>query len=138
MGIGYLLQLFLQQLEMPVDVRAFCQHLELHLSRRDLQVGNEGIDNSSLLLGAAEHEIHRHHLDHLDVAVIPCVNDAVLDFLNGYIAGNRIERLLERLLLQKGLDLSAFALFPVYMKVIAACRPLPFVCLLSPSYTSSH
>ena len=127
MGIGFLFQLFLHHLKMPVDVRPFCQHLELHLSRRDLQIGDKGIDDPSLFLGAAEHEIHRHHLDHLDVAVIPCVNDAVLDFLNGYIADNRIERLLERPLLQKGFDLGDFALFPVYMKAIAAFRPLLFV-----------
>lgn len=101
-----------------------CQHFELNLCRSNLQIGNEGIDNPTLLLGTAKHKIYGYDFDHLDIAVILRVDDAVLNLFNGHIISNRVERLLDRIFLKKGLELRDLPLLQIDMEPIAAFRLL--------------
>ena len=77
-----MLQLPADGIQMPVNVRTFCQCLELHLDRGNFQIGNEGVNDAALLSRAAKQEVDGNHLYNLDIAVISCINDAVLNLLD--------------------------------------------------------
>ena len=107
-------------IQMPVNVRTFCQCLELHLDRGNFQIGNEGVNDAALLSRAAQQEVDGNHLYNLDIAVISCINDAVLNLLDRDIVRQGIERLNGFLLLQEGLELRHAALLQINRKSAAA------------------
>ena len=93
MRVPLLFQLLADGIQMPVNIRTLCQRLELHLDRSNFQIGNKGVNDAPLLSRTAKQEVDRNHLYNLDVAVISCVNDAVLNLFNGDIVRQGIERL---------------------------------------------
>ena len=120
MGVRFPRQLFPDALHVSVDVRPLGEHLELHLLRRDLEIADEGIDDAALLLGAAQQEIHGHHLHHLDIAAVPGLDDAVGDLLNGHVIRQGIQGLDHFLPLQEGFVLGDLPLFHIHMEPAAA------------------
>ena len=84
------LQLPAHRLHMAVNVRPLGQHLELHLHRRDFKVAYKRIDDTALLLGAAQEEVDRNYFQNLYIAVIPGVDDAMLDVLYRHIVRQRV------------------------------------------------
>ena len=105
MGVSLPAQLLAYCLHMTVDVGPFGQHFELDFCRRDFQIGDEGVDDTALFLGAAEQKVDRNHLHHLDVAVIFGVDNAVLYFLNRNIVRQWVEGLDCIIGRQEGLEL---------------------------------
>ena len=115
-----MLQLPADGIQMPVNVRTLCQCLELHLDRGNFQIGNEGVNDAALLSRAAQQEVDGNHLYNLDIAVISCINDAVLNLLDRDIVRQGIERLNGFFLLQEGLELRHAALLQINRKSAAA------------------
>ena len=115
-----MLQLPADGIQMPVNVRTFCQCLELHLDRGNFQIGNEGVNDAALLSRAAQQEVDGNHLYNLDIAVISCINDTVLNLLDRDIVRQGIERLNGFFLLQEGLELRHAALLQINRKSAAA------------------
>ena len=89
--IGLLCHLLLHDLPMPVQVGSLGNDLDLHFDRADLQERDERIDDVPLLSGAAQQEVDRHDLNDLQVAVIPCVDDAVFDSFHRQIFRHGID-----------------------------------------------
>ena len=81
--IGLLRHLLLHDLPVPVQVGPLGNDLDLHFDRADLQERDKRVDDVPLLSGAAQQEVDRHDLNDLQVAVVPCVDDAVFDLLHG-------------------------------------------------------
>ena len=108
-----MLQLPADGIQMPVNVRTLCQCLELHLDRGNFQIGNEGVNDAALLSRAAQQEVDGNHLYNLDIAVISCINDAVLNLLDRDIVRQGVERLNGFFLLQEGLELRHAALLQI-------------------------
>ena len=134
-----MLQLPADGIQMPVNVRTLCQCLELHLDRGNFQIGNKGVNDAALLSRAAQQEVDGNHLYNLDIAVISCINDAVLNLLDRDIVRQGIERLNGFFLLQEGLELRHAALLQINRKSAAAfgerrifCFAVAFL-LLSPA-----
>ena len=115
-----MLQLPADGIQVPVNVRTLCQCLELHLDRGNFQIGNEGVNDAALLSRAAQQEVDGNHLYNLDIAVISCINDAVLNLLDRDIVRQSIERLNGFFLLQEGLELRHAALLQINRKSAAA------------------
>ena len=115
-----MLQLPADGIQVPVNVRTLCQCLELHLDRGNFQIGNEGVNDAALLSRAAQQEVDGNHLYNLDIAVISCINDAVLNLLNRDIVRQGIERMNGFFLLQEGLELRHAALLQINRKSAAA------------------
>ena len=115
-----MLQFLADGIQMPVNVRTLCQCLELHLDRGNFQIGNEGVNDAALLSRAAQQEVDGNHLYNLDIAVISCINDAVLNLLNRDIVRQGIERMNGFFLLQEGLELRHAALLQINRKSAAA------------------
>ena len=115
-----MLQLPADGIQMPVNVRTLCQCLELHLDRGNFQIGNEGVNDAALLSRAAQQEVDGNHLHNLNIAVISCINDAVLNLLDRDIVRQGIERLNGFFLLQEGLELRHAALLQINRKSAAA------------------
>ena len=69
--IGLPFKLLSHRLNMPVNVRTFCQHLELYLHRSDFQIADKRPDDASLFLGTSKEKIDRDDFYRLDIAVIP-------------------------------------------------------------------
>ena len=115
-----MLQLPADGIQMPVNVRTFCQRLELHLDRSNFQIGNKGVNDAALLSRTAKQEVDGNHLYNLDIAVISCINDAVLNLLDRDIVRQGIERLNGFFLLQEGLELRHAALLQINRKSAAA------------------
>lgn len=115
-----MLQLPADGIQMPVNVRTLCQCLELHLDRGNFQIGNKRVNDTALLSRAAQQEVDGNHLYNLDIAVISCINDAVLNFLDRDIVRQGIERLNGFFLLQEGLELRHAALLQINRKSAAA------------------
>ena len=115
-----MLQLPADGIQVPVNVRTLCQCLELHLDRGNFQIGNERVNDTALLSRAAQQEVDGNHLYNLDIAMISCINDAVLNLLDRDIVRQGIERLNGFFLLQEGLDLRHAALLQINRKSAAA------------------
>ena len=120
---------------MPVNVRSLGQHLELDFCRSNLQIGNERVDDSALFLGTTQHKVHRNDLNHLDVAMVFGVDDAVLYFFNRNIFSEGVQRLLDRVFLDKSLKLSDLSLLQIHLEPITTFRLLlllntVLVCLI--------
>ena len=49
-----------------------------------------GIQNITLFPGTAQQKIYGRHLQHFDIPMVVCVEDAVLDFLNGKVFRRRL------------------------------------------------
>ena len=107
---------------MAVDIRALRQHLELYLDRGNFQIADKGIDDTALFLGAAEQEIDRNDFHDLYIAVVSGVDHTILDFFDGNIIRQQIERRHLFLRWKKRLVLGDLALFPVKTKAAAADR----------------
>ena len=115
-----MLQLPSDGIQVPVNVRTLCQCLELYLDRGNFQIGNKGVNDAALLSRAAQQEVDGNHLYNLDIAVISCINDAVLNLLDRDIVRQGIERLNGFFLLQEGLELRHAALLQINRKSAAA------------------
>ena len=115
-----MLQLPADGIQVPVNVRTLCQCLELHLDRGDFQIGNKGVNDAALLSRAAQQEVDGNYFYSLDIAVISCINDAVLNLLDRDIVRQGIERLNGFFLLQEGLELRHAALLQINRKSAAA------------------
>ena len=115
-----MLQLPSDGIQVPVNVRTLCQCLELYLDRGNFQIGNKGVNDAALLSRAAQQEVDGNHLYNLDIAVISCINDAVLNLLDRDIVRQSIERLNGFFLLQEGLELRHAALLQINRKSAAA------------------
>ena len=115
-----MLQLPADGIQMPVNVRTLCQCLELHLDRGNFQIGNEGVNDAALLSRAAQQEVDGNHLHNLNIAVISCINDAVLNLLDRDIVRQGVQRLNGFFLLQEGLELRHAALLQIDRKSAAA------------------
>ena len=89
--IGLLCHLLLYDLPVPVQVGTLGNDLDLHFDRADLQERYERIDDVPLLSGAAQQKVDRYDLNDLQVAVIPCVDDAVFNLLHGQVLRHRID-----------------------------------------------
>ena len=113
-------QLLADGIQVPVNVRTLCQCLELHLDRGNFQIGNEGVNDAALLSRAAKQEVDGNHLYNLDIAVISCINDTMLNLLDRDIVRQGIERLNDFFLLQEGLELCHAALLQINRKSAAA------------------
>ena len=120
MRVLLLFQLLANGIQMPVNIRTLCQRLELHLDRSNFQIGNKGVNDAPLLSRAAKQEVDGNHLYNLDIAVISCINDAVLNLLDRDIVRQGIEWLNSFFLLQKGLELCHAALLQIKGKSAAA------------------
>ena len=118
--VGLQFQLPADGLHVTVDVRPLGQHLKLYLYGGNLEIGDEGIDDIALFPGAAEQEIDRDDLHHLDIAVVPCKDDAVVDFLNGNVLRQRVQRLDLFLLGKEGLELINPAPLEVHLDTASA------------------
>lgn len=92
----------------------------MHLDRGNFQIGNKGVNDAPLLSCAAKQEVDGNHLYNLDIAVISCINDAVLNLLDRDIVRQGIERLNGFFLLQEGLELRHAALLQINRKSAAA------------------
>lgn len=89
--IGLLRHFLLHDLPVPVQVGTLGNDLDLHFDRADLQKRDERVDDVPLLSGAAQQEVDRYDLNDLQVAVIPCVDDAVFDLLHGQVLRHGID-----------------------------------------------
>ena len=118
--VCFLLQLPPYRLYMAVDIRALSQHLELHLDRGNFQITDKGIDDTALFLGAAEQEIDRNDFHDLYIAVVSGVDHTLLDFFDGNVIRQQIERCHLFLRWKKRLVLGDLALFPVEPDAAAA------------------
>ena len=83
MGICFAFQLPTNGFHMAVNVCPLSKYLKLDFYRRNFQVGYEWVNNTALLLGAAQKKIYRYDFDYFDIAAIFGINNAVFDFLNG-------------------------------------------------------
>ena len=91
---------------MPVQVGPFGNDFDLHFDRADLQERDKRVDDVPLFSGAAQQEVDRYDLNDLQVAVIPCIDDAVFDLLHGQVFRHRID------ILGCGVTALGFTLFP--------------------------
>ena len=126
-GVRLPLQLPAHRLHMAVNVRPLGQHLELHLHRRNFQVADKGVDNAALFLGAAQQEVDRHHLQNLHIAVVPGVDDTMLDGFHRHIVRQRIEGLYLRG--QECLEPVYFPLLEIHLQPVPAFGGLVVVLL---------
>ena len=120
MRVLLLFQFLADGIQMPVNIRTLCQCLELHLDRGNFQIGNKGVNDAPLLSCAAKQEVDGNHLYNLDIAVISCINDAMLNFFNGDVVRQGVERLDGFFLWHKGFELCHAALLQINGKVAAA------------------
>ena len=77
--VGFALQILPQQPDMPIRVGFPGDALELQVLGRNLQPGGEGGDDVELLLLRAQHEVDGLNLQNLDIAIVRCLNDPVMD-----------------------------------------------------------
>ena len=77
--VGFALQILTQQPDMPIGVGFPCDALELQVLGRNLQPGGKGGDDIELLLLRAQHEVDGLDLQDLDIAIVRCFNDPVMD-----------------------------------------------------------
>ena len=89
--VFFLGHLTAHSVQMPVNIRAASQNLDLQLDGRDLQIGYKGIDDVPLLPGAAQHKVDGNDLYNLHKTMIFGINNAVCDLLNGKIVRHRID-----------------------------------------------
>ena len=113
---------------MAVNVRPLGQHLELHLDWRDFEVADKGVDDAALLLGAAQEEVDRDYLQNFHIAVVPGVDDAMLDGFHRHIVRQRIEGL--HLRGQKGLEPVHLPLLEINLHAVPAFGYFAVVLLL--------
>ena len=72
-----------QLVQIGVDIRLARERLELQPHRTDFQKAGERVDDAALLPRGTQQEVDGLDFQNLDVAVICCVQNAVLDFLDG-------------------------------------------------------
>ena len=72
-----------QLVQIGVDICLAGKRLELQPHRTDFQKAGERVDDAALLPRGTQQEVDGLDFQNLDVAVICCVQDAVLDFLDG-------------------------------------------------------
>ena len=104
---------------MPVQVGTLGNDLDLHFDRADLQKRNKRIDDVSLLSGTAQQEVDRYNFDNLQVTAIPCVDDAVFNFLHRQVFRHWID-VLGRVV--TALSFSLLAFFPLVLSLFIACN----------------
>ena len=91
--------------------------LELQVLGRDLQPGGEGGDDVELLLLRAQHEVDGLDLQDLDVAIVRCLNDPVMD------ASDRDEILDEFKQLRAAFLLFSFVFLEAFRVIVIADPP---------------
>ena len=63
---------------MQIDICTAGKHFELYPNGTDLQVGNERVDDITLLPSASKQKVDGDYLQNLHITVILCIYDSIL------------------------------------------------------------